>query len=165
LTSTARFDNWQNRLGTQAGSIDASGNVTFDNDVTVTGSLSLGSAAVGEWQDWTANFRSETGTYTSADTIYARYSLVNNLVVGSAYFRILTRGTGTGSAEFDLPVTAAARYTNGHNIGVGRENQINGHMMNVFVFNSNEGHIRFYDNGDPSANDYFFIVTFAYEAA
>lgn len=37
MTSTARFDNWQNRLGTQAGSIDASGNVTFDNDVTVSG--------------------------------------------------------------------------------------------------------------------------------
>jgi hypothetical protein len=39
MTSTARFDNWQNRLGTQAGSIDASGNVTFDNDVTVTGTI------------------------------------------------------------------------------------------------------------------------------
>jgi hypothetical protein len=41
MTSTARFDNWQNRLGTQAGSIDASGNVTFDNDVTVTGGATV----------------------------------------------------------------------------------------------------------------------------
>jgi hypothetical protein len=41
MTSTARFDNWQNRLGTQAGSIDASGNVTFDNDVTVSGGATV----------------------------------------------------------------------------------------------------------------------------
>jgi len=46
VTSTARFDNWQNRLGTQAGSIDASGNVTFDNDVTVDGTLSSGGEPV-----------------------------------------------------------------------------------------------------------------------
>ena len=37
MASIIRFDNWENSDGTQAGSIDASGNVTFDNDVSITG--------------------------------------------------------------------------------------------------------------------------------
>lgn len=41
MASIIRFDNWENSDGTQAGSIDASGNVTFDNDVTVSGGATV----------------------------------------------------------------------------------------------------------------------------
>jgi len=121
--------------------------------------------AIGTWSDWTANFRSQTGTYTSADTQYARYTKINDIVIASAFFRILNNTGGADSAEFDLPVTAATRYLNGHNIGVGRENAVNGNTVNVFTFTTTEGHIRFYDNSDPSAANYQFIITFVYEAA
>ena len=84
MTSTARFDNWQNRLGTQAGSIDASGNVTFDNDVTVTGGATVsGDLAV-------------TGNVTSANQ---GLILVKTQTIGSAVSSVTV--SDAFSADYD----------------------------------------------------------------
>jgi hypothetical protein len=39
VTSVVRFEEWQEPTGITAATTDASGNVTFDNDVTVTGTI------------------------------------------------------------------------------------------------------------------------------
>jgi hypothetical protein len=39
VTSVVRFEEWQEPTGTTAATTDSSGNVTFDNDVTVTGTI------------------------------------------------------------------------------------------------------------------------------
>jgi hypothetical protein len=97
MTSTARFDNWQNRLGTQAGSIDASGNVTFDNDVTVTGGATVsGDLAV------TGNVTSANQGLVLIDTYNIPSSVfwVDMLNVFSADFdayRVILSGNVTAS--------------------------------------------------------------------
>jgi len=121
--------------------------------------------AIGTWTSWNANFRAQSGAYTSTSTDYSEYVQINKLVIGRAFFRILDRTGGSSSAEFDLPVTANAQYGNGHAIGTGRENFWSGDALSVFNFNSDEAHIRFYNNGDPSNNNYHFGIVFAYEAA
>ena len=46
MTSVVRFEEWQEPTGITAATTDASGNVTFDNGVTVDGTLSSGGAPV-----------------------------------------------------------------------------------------------------------------------
>lgn len=121
--------------------------------------------AIGTWTSWNANFRAQAGAYTSTSTEYSEYVQINKLVIGRAFFKILNHTGGSSSAEFDLPVTANVQYGNGHAIGTGRENALNGYSLCVFNFNGDEAHIRFYDNGDPSNNNYSFGIVIAYEAA
>jgi len=91
MTSTARFDNWQNRLGTQAGSIDASGNVTFDNDVTVTGTIT----SVGNPQGLVLVKSQTIGTAVSSVT-------VNNAFSSTFDNYFITMNGGTLSNDVDI---------------------------------------------------------------
>jgi len=83
VTSTARFDNWQNRLGTQAGSIDASGNVTFDNNVTA-GSLIVGGTSL---ESRIAALEADNANIVAGQTYYFTDNSQYAPEYGSPYYR------------------------------------------------------------------------------
>lgn len=115
------------------------------------------------WETWTPNFRPETGAWTTATTTFARYGRIQKLVFGMARLDITAFNTGNGALMFDLPVTAFRGAAD--SIGTGREDKLSGSTLNVFLFSSTVGGVRFYNNGAPAAANYACPIMFVYEAA
>lgn len=67
MTSVVRFEEWQEPTGTTAATVDGSGNLTFSNAVTVTGTLTVGGSSL-------------------ADRITALETANSNIVSGRTYY-------------------------------------------------------------------------------
>ena len=142
--STLKFSSWQ----------DLNGDTIYD-----AGTL----GAIGTWQDFTPNFRPETGTWTSGVLYVARYTKINDTVIGFAHYQIANAGTGGGEVYFDVPVTAA--YGSTSSIGGGREASLTGFTFNARMVNTATAGIRDYANGSLANGAYNFPCFFMYEAA
>ncbi len=105
------------------------------------------------------NLVANAGTLTTVGAQSFRYSRSCGWVRWGASFAITTNGTGAGSLGFTLPVATASRV-----IGTGREDNLNGHMLNC-TGSGTLGGIGKYDNTYPGANGCLLNVGGSYEMA
>ena len=106
MTSVVRFEEWQEPTGTTAATTDSSGNVTFDNDVTVTGTI-------------TSTGNPQGLTFIKSVTIGSGVSSVTVSGVFSADFQnykiLIDVADSTGDTAFHFQIGAAtAGYYGGH---------------------------------------------------
>lgn len=123
--------------------------------------------AIGTWQNYTPNIISSSGTLGSVSVYEAKYTQINQLVVGTLFWKVTSVGSGSGSFKFDLPVTWAG-YSVGTTadagFGAGRENQTTGKMFSV-LGHQTYAYILYYDNSNPVAAGVGGGVFFTYRAA
>ena len=119
--------------------------------------------AIGTWTTFTPNFRPETGAWTSGVLYVARYTKINDTVIGFAHYQITNAGTGGGEVYFDVPVTAAYGATS--SIGSGREASLTGFTFNARMLTTTIAGIRSYANGSLADGAYNLPCFFMYEAA
>ena len=123
--------------------------------------------AIGTWTTWTPNVRASLGTLGGVTLYYAYYSQVNDIVIGVLAYKITSIGTGSGVVVFDLPASNADySFSNtGTGLGTGRENQLNGHTMNVVASSATTVALHYYDNANTVAAGQGGGIVFAYRTA
>jgi len=102
VTSVVRFEEWQEPTGTTAATTDSSGNVTFDNDVTVTGTITSTGNPQGLTFIKSVTIGSGVTSVTVTDAFSAtfeNYKVLTNIENASAnndvYFRLGGVSTNT----------------------------------------------------------------------
>jgi hypothetical protein len=109
---------------------------------------------------WTPVVTPTTGTLT-AHTATGSYSKVGRIVNFTAIISITTNGTAAGALGMTLPFASAAGFA-----GAGRENGVNGNMLQVFSASaSGSCTIWTYNNLYPGVNGGSLVVSGTYQTA
>ena len=109
---------------------------------------------------WTPVVTPSTGALT-AYTATGSYSKVGRIVTFTATISITTNGTAGGSLTMTLPLASAAGFA-----GAGRENAVNGNMLQVFTnLASGSCFIFTYSNTYPGVTGGSLVVTGTYQTA
>lgn len=117
-------------------------------------------ATGGGWAAYTPTLSSSSGAFTSANAT-GKYKRIGGTVHYQVQFNIVTNGTAAGP-RFTLPITAKA---SNEFIGSGREDAVNGKLLQVKSITTTVGHVWYYDNTDPNANGLVLRIAGTYEAA
>jgi len=116
--------------------------------------------SLGPWSTWSPTISSATGTITTVGTVVARYAQAGKNVYFSLSATITTNGTGGGSVNVTLPLTAKA-----DSVFSGREDAVSGKQLQgrvgagastLSIFN--------YDNSYPGSNGAKILLGGVYEA-
>lgn len=113
----------------------------------------------GAWTSYTPTLTAATGTFTSA-TVSGRYIRLGKLVIVQQSVAVTTNGTAAVEARVTLPFTGSSNA----NIGVGREVNVTGNLLQGEVGTTYIGW-RNYDNTYPLGNSRTIFCTAAYEVA
>lgn len=111
------------------------------------------------WTSWTPTISSSSGTITTKSAT-GYYKKIGKIVNFYLTVTITTNGTGAGSVIFTLPINAIRTGW----IGVGRENAVTGHMLQV-TGGVDSCAILKYENSYPGLDGASLLVSGTYEAA
>jgi len=118
------------------------------------------------WETWTPTISSSAGTITSGSLVRARYCRIQKLIVARFEYTIGTAGTAAGSyLDFTLPVTATTNWGGGCSMGFGREYNLTGWHLNVWLISTTSGRVGVYENSGVIQNSRFISAEVIYEAA
>jgi hypothetical protein len=123
--------------------------------------------AIGTWQAWTPTVTASTGTFTTTTVNLARYTMINDLVVGQFSITVTTIGTASGNMIFTTPVNIGnyvLAVADG-SIGAFRENQISGETGAVAMASATTIKLARFDNGAYLTNGDRYVGFFVYERA
>lgn len=120
--------------------------------------------AINSWTTWVPTVTSSGGSLTSATTNTARYLQVGKLVTCSFDITIGSVGSGSGSLNFTVPVTATSG-TSGQSLGTWRERSVTGDMGFVIKNGTVGVFLLRYDQTAILNTGRTFAGTFTYEAA
>jgi len=116
--------------------------------------------SLGPWSTWSPTVTSSTGTITTLGAIVARYAQAGKNVYFSVAITITTNGTGAGTINATLPLTAKAETS-----FAGRETLLVGKELTSSVpAGSATMVVTNYDATYPAANGYRLTVSGVYEA-
>jgi hypothetical protein len=133
---------------------------SFNVPVSIQGQAAL--TDQGAWTAYTPTLSATSGTYGSGATVSGRYVQLGRLVCMTATVNTPNIGSAAGGAVITLPVAQRSGSTA---IGQGRENAVNGKMLQVITDGANSVQILNYDNSSPIVAGAQYLVSFTYEAA
>ncbi len=147
LVGKATTDTFTNKTYDTAGS----GNV-----------LSVGGVNIATaWTAYTPTVTAGSGSFTTTSAA-GRYKQIGKTATFSAAITVTTIGTGGGSVNFTLPVTANAANST---FCSGRETGSTGSALFAFNSSTTVANITRYDNIFIGANGYVYNISCTYEAA
>jgi len=117
------------------------------------------------WTSYTPTVTAGSGTITTASAT-GYWIRIGKLCVVFSSWSITTNGTGAQSVKLTLPFTAISGHTGGQ-IGVGREYDVTGKMLQIEIPDSSGTAMAYrnYDNTYPGANGYKGSGMICYEVA
>jgi len=114
------------------------------------------------WTAYTPAVKGENGSTAGSVTAVARYKQIGKTVFVIGYVTITTMSPATGTIRVSLPSGLGVR-SGSSTIGVGRENQQTGSILQVNEYNSSEFFLRTYNNQSVGVNGYSNQFSFFYE--
>jgi hypothetical protein len=81
--------------------------------------------SIGDFASWTPTITPQAGAFTTVTTNWARYAVINELLIAQVKFTIVTIGTGAGTITVTLP-TGITINSETRIAGSWREQNVNG---------------------------------------
>lgn len=120
------------------------------------------SSSIGTWSAYTPTVTSSAGTLTTTTTNRARFTRVNNIVTGQVDVTLNNIGTGSGSLNITLPVTASAVQ---RGVVMGREAAVTGEGINGELINTTTVALYRTSGNTMIVNNYRATFTIVYEVS
>lgn len=116
------------------------------------------------WQAYTPTVTAAAGALTSY-TASGAYCTIGKTVFIRFNIQITNNGTGSGAITMTLPFPQNGGYANNHTIGVARESNLTGNLLQVGTAASGIVNIFTYINGYPGGTGAGIIGSATYEVA
>ncbi len=114
------------------------------------------------WTAYTPTVKGENGSTAGNVTAVATYKQIGKTVFVTGYVTVTTMSPATGTIRVSLPSGLGVK-SGSRTIGVGRENQQTGSILQVNEYNSSEFFLRTYNNQSVGVNGYSNQFSFFYE--
>ena len=117
---------------------------------------------IGAWQTWTPTITPQAGTFTTVTTNWARYAVINELLIAQLKFTLTSVGSGAGTINVTLPtgitIDAQSRIA-----GSWREQAVNG-LTGVYQGSGSSAVVLHrYDNGAVTVGGGAYSGSFFWE--